>query len=227
MIHVLIVGEGQTEEMFVNRVLQPHFAYVGVFVEPRLIATSPRAKGGSLNRDRVLRHLRNTLRERSDVYVTTFFDLYGLRPDFPGLSESATHVDPVGRADAIEAVFHQTVVQIAQCRPDRFLPHIQPYEFESLVFSDVERLPQVDPAWQHQVGSLRTVRESFPSPEHINDGYNTHPSARLRPLYGYKKVLHGAAITHRIGLSRIRSECRHFGHWLSRIENLPPLRQED
>lgn len=227
MIPVLIVCEGQTEETFVNRVLQPHLAHVGTFVEPRLIATSPRGRGGSLNRDRVLRYLRNTLRERSDVYVTTFFDLYGLRADFPGLSESTPHVDPVGRADAIESVFHQTVIESAQCRPDRFFPHIQPYEFESLVFSDVERLPHVDPAWQRQVGTLQTVRGSFPSPEHINDGDNTHPSARLSPLRGYKKVLHGATITHRIGLRRIRSECHHFGQWLSRMENLPPLREEE
>ncbi len=225
MIHVLIVCEGQTEEMFVNRVLQPHFASVRTLVEPRLIATSPRRKGGSLNRDRVLRHLRNTLRERSDVYVTTFFDLYGLRPDFPGLSESAFQTDPVERANAIEAVFPQTVIESARCLPGRFFPHIQPFEFESLLFSNVDRLPEVDPAWQSQVGSLRTAREMFTSPEHINDGEDTHPSARLRPLRGYKKVLHGAAITHRIGLRSIRSECRHFGRWLSRMENLPPLSQ--
>ncbi|MDE0131696.1 MAG: DUF4276 family protein [bacterium] len=227
MIHVLIVCEGQTEEMFVNRVLQPHFASVGTFVEPRLIATSLRGKGGRLNRDRVLRYLRNTLRERSDVYVTTFFDLYGLKPDFPGFSESTLHVDPVGRADAIEAVFHQTVVEITRCLPDRFFPHIQPFEFESLLFSNLDRLPEVDPAWQSQVGSLREVREMFTTPEHINDGEDTHPSARLRPLRGYKKVLHGAAITHRIGLRSIRSECRHFGRWLSRLENLPLLRHKD
>ena len=37
---------------------------------------------------RVLLFLRNTLRERNDTHVTTFFDLYGLAPDFPGVAGS-------------------------------------------------------------------------------------------------------------------------------------------
>lgn len=223
MIHVLIVCEGQTEETFVNQVLQPHFGAIGRYVEPRLISTSSRSKGGSLSRDRVLLYLRNTLRERSDVYVTTFFDLYGLRPDFPGVSECPPQTDPIERAAAIETVFHRTVVENAQCLPNRFFPHIQPFEFESLLFSDVERFSDVDPAWQQRIGELRRVRNSAPSPEHINDGENTHPSARLSPLKGYRKVLHGTALTHRIGLRSIRSQCRHFGRWVSRMERLPLL----
>ena len=227
MIHVLIVCEGQTEETFVNQVLQPHFAAIGRYVEPRLISTSSRSKGGSLSRDRVLLNLRNTLRERSDVYVTTFFDLYGLRAGFPGLAESSFQMDPIKRAASIETVFHQTVVDSAQCRPDRFFPHIQPFEFESLLFSGVERFSEVDPAWAEQIGELRRIRDSAPSPEYINDGEHTHPSARLRPLQGYRKVLHGAAVTHRIGLRDIRSQCRHFGEWLTHMENLQPLTKED
>ena len=226
MIHVLIVCEGQTEETFVYQVLQPHLADIGRHVEPRLIATSSLSKGGSLNRDRVLRYLRNTLRERPDVYVTTFFDLYGLRPDFPGVSESPSCKDPIERATVIEAAFGRTVVDYSGCRPDRFFPHIQPFEFESLLFSNVERFSQVDPAWEEEIGDLRRIRDAAPSPEHINDGKDTHPSARLRPLKGYQKVLHGAAVTHRIGLRDIRSQCQHFGQWLSHMENLPALTRE-
>ena len=226
MIFVLIVCEGQTEETFVNQVLQPHFASIGRYVEPRLVATSSRAKGGNLSRDRVLLNLRNTIRERPDVYVTTFFDLYGLRAGFPGLAESSSQRDPIKRAASIEAVFHQTVVDSAQCRPDRFFPHIQPFEFESLLFSGVERFSEVDPEWEEQIGELRRIRDSARSPEYINDGKGTHPSARLRPLRGYRKVLHGTAVTHRIGLRNIRSQCRHFGEWLTHMENLKPLAEQ-
>ena len=113
------------------------------------------------------------------------------------------------------------------CRPDRFIPHIQPYEFESLLFSDVGRFAQVDPAWQASVESLQDVRASAASPEHINDGRDTHPSARLRALLRgrYDKVLHGRAVSALIGVERIRAECRHFGDWLERLERLPPLRE--
>ncbi len=37
------------------------------------------------------------------------------------------------------------------------------------------------------------------------------------------KVLHGQAVSSRIGLSCIRAECRHFHKWLKRLESLPPL----
>ena len=56
-----------------------------------------------------------------------------------------------------------------------------------------------------------------------------HPSARLgRTLNepGYDKRLEGPAVAALIGLERIRTECRHFGHWLSRLEALPPLGRE-
>ena len=63
--------------------------------------------------------------------------------------------------------------------------------------------------------------------EHVNDGPDTHPAALLRRLLRprYAKILHGSAVSARIGLDRIREECRHFDKWLSRVETLPPLRQ--
>jgi len=61
------------------------------------------------------------------------------------------------------------------------------------------------------------------TPEEINDGPNTHPSARLKRLPGYKKAANGILVAEAIGLGKIRSECQHFNAWLSRIENLKPL----
>lgn len=116
--------------------------------------------------------------------------------------------------------------QMAGCRPQRFVPHIQPYEFESLLFSDVARFAEVEPDWQRYIETLRSVRRSAASPEHINDGRNTHPAARLTTLLHsrkYRKVLHGAAVSARIGIECIRAECLHFGEWLDHVEGLPPL----
>lgn len=227
MTEVLVVCEGQTEQSFVGDVLAPFLAERGyVLSEPRIIPTSRRGRGGALTRDRVIRYVRNTLRERGDTYVTTLFDLYGLVADFPGRRDAAGLADPIERAAAIESTFAEIVVRQTGCRPDRFIPHIQPYEFESLLFSDVGRFAQVDPAWHASVESLQDVRASAASPEHINDGRDTHPSARLRALlHGrYDKVLHGRAVSALIGVERIRAECRHFSDWLQRLESLPPLR---
>lgn len=226
MIDVILVCEGQTEQRFVGDVLAPFLAERSVLVNPRIIPTSHRGKGGALTRTRVLRYLRNTLRERGDTYVTTLFDLYRVTADFPGNTTAAKLTDPIARAIAIEKEFGRAVVDEAGCRPQRFVPHIQPYEFESLLFSDVARFAEVEPDWQRYIGTLRDARRSAATPEHINDGHNTHPAARLTTVLHsrkYKKVLHGAAVSARIGIERIRAECRHFRKWLDQVEGLPPL----
>ena len=76
------------------QILGPALAGSNVFVEARLIPTSLAGRGGALTGQRVLRFLRDTLRQRSDTHVTTFFDLYGLPSDFPGVA--ASPLDPVG-----------------------------------------------------------------------------------------------------------------------------------
>ena len=177
--------------------------------------------GGALSRQRVLHFLRNTLREREDTYVTTFFDIYRLPSDFPGRSE-ATQRDHVKRVIAIETRFNTEVIHVAGCHPDRFFPHIQPYEFEFLLFSDTSRFMVVEPSWRKFVCQFATARKYVESPEHINDGDSTHPSVRLNTLMspGYRKVQHGFAISMRIGLACMRAECRHFDGWVARLEGI-------
>lgn len=226
MTEVVVVCEGQTEEAFVKRTLAPAFAARHVLLQPRLVRTSRHSAGGALTPGRALRFLRNTLRERADVYVTTLFDLYGLPVGFPGQSKGAALVNPHDRAAAVESELHAEVVRETGCRPDRFLPHIQPYEFESLLFSDPSRFATVEPEWRRFVGELERVRRSAGTPEHVNDGPDTHPSVRLVRLLvrpGYNKVRHGTAVSAAIGLDLIRAECRHFDAWLARLEALPAL----
>lgn len=224
MIEVIVVAEGQTEETFVRDVLAPVFGAHDIFLHARPIATSKRGKGGALSRDRVVSFLRKTLRERADVYVTTLFDLYGLRPDFPGVA-AAPWDDPIARCAAIEAAFASVVAADSGCRPDRFLAYIQPYEFEALLFSDVSRFGEVQSSWSRFVPTLQQARDAVQSPEHINDGPQTHPSARLEQLRdpSYHKPLHGSRVAERIGIDRMRSECTHFDAWLTRIEALQSL----
>ena len=228
MNEVIVVCEGQAEEVFVNEVLAPAVRDGDVLLSPRLIATSRHSRGGSLKGQRVLRFLRNTLRERGNTYVTTFFDLYGLPSDFPGRAETARGTDPVDQAVAVETEFYAAVIDVAECRPDRFLPHIQPHEFEALLFSNPGKFADVEPAWRAYVGQLEEARKSVQSPEYINDGFESHPSARLRNLLRprYSKVRHGRAVSARIGVDRMRAECVHFDGWLARVEALPPLRSE-
>lgn len=224
MIEVIVVGEGPTEESFVRDFLALRLSCQEIFLSPRLIRTSPAGRGGGLSWDRVRRFLRNTLRERSTTYVTTFFDLYALDTDFPGTAEARRIADPLARAAHLERCMHEAIVAEAGCRAERFLPHIQPHEFEALVFTDVEAFVAVEQRWQACLEPYRQARVDAESPEHINDGAHTHPSARLQELRPrYIKPLHGVALVERIGLDRIRAECAHFDAWLSRLEALAPL----
>ncbi len=224
MIHVIVVGEGQTEETFTNTVLAPHFANFEITVEPRLVKTSECGRGGALSKERVIRFLRNTLRERGTTHVTTFFDLYGLHSDFPGVASAGQKADPLERSDIIEAALAEAAVEASNCRADRFVAHIQPYEFEALLFSDVSSFAVVNPEWRRFEVDLKQACDSLASPEHINDGATTHPSARLTVLHPrYKKTLHGCRVAASIGLTQIRQECQHFDRWLTRIESLDPL----
>lgn len=206
-------------------VLGPRLAHRQIFLHPRLIATSRWARGGALSCQRVLRFLRNTLRERDDVYVTTFFDLYALDSEFPGRSEVGSVADPLQRASMIEVRFADAVIREAGCRDDRFFPHIQPYEFEALLFADIDRLIEIEAGWKSSAAALTAIRTDVISPEHINDGTDTHPAARLKNLLrpSFEKVLHGPAAAAKIGIDRIGHECKHFAAWLKHIEALTPL----
>lgn len=160
-----------------------------------------------------------------DTYVSTFFDLYGLHNDFPGHQEAQNLANPIEKARRIESRLHDDVVKTVGCRADRFAPHIQPYEFEGLLFSDVDQLVGIEPTWADMQAPLAAVRAAFFSPEHINDGQHTHPSERLSQLEQprYKKVLHGPRAVQHIGLARMTTQCMHFAEWMAWLETRRPL----
>ncbi|ABE28758.1 hypothetical protein DR64_1918 [Paraburkholderia xenovorans LB400] len=226
MVELIIVGEGQTEETFVRDVLAPALGANHVYASARLISTSREQRGGALSLERVRKFIGHTLRQRADTYVTTLIDLYGLDKSFRGVMASKGQT-PATRAAHIERLLHEDVVGFAECRPERFIPHVQPHEFESLLFSDVTRLCDVEPEWHEQSDPLIAARAAVDDPEWINDSPQTAPSKRLERLQPrYRKVRHGPLAAARIGLDRIREQCPHFRQWYDRIVTLPALQAQ-
>ncbi len=224
MTRVVVVCEGQTEETFVRDVLSPPFSERGLFLESQMIQTSPGHRGGALKYDRVSLHLRNTLRQRNAPIVTTMFDLYKLDAAFPGFADAARETTLGARVAALTAALHADVVAKSACRPERFIPHIQPHEFEALLFSDVEALTSIEGGWAAAKDRLRTVRNAAADPEHINGRPETKPEAHLaRHLKnpGYHKVRHGPLAAREIGLDRIEQECPVFARWIARLREVP------
>ncbi|MBY0577226.1 MAG: DUF4276 family protein [Gallionellaceae bacterium] len=222
MQEVIVFAEGPTEEQFIKRVVAPLFRSNRVSLKPQTLNTSQDAKGGAVNFDRLKFNARNTLRQKPNAILTTFLDLYGLDTSFPSFTEAKQHTDVYARTEILETALHKAIVEHIGCRNERFIPHIQPYEFEGLLFSDVSALILTEPSWNHYLAKLQAVRADFDSPEHINDSYETKPSKRLENILQpkYKKTRHGPLAAEKITLAIMEQECAHFRGWMNKLRGL-------
>ncbi|MDZ5649386.1 DUF4276 family protein [Nitrospirillum sp. BR 11828] len=221
-MEVIVFAEGQTEEQFIKRVIAPTLRGLGIFLKPQLLHTSRDAKGGAVTFDRLKVNARNTLRQHTDAVLTTFLDLYGLDTSFPGLDQSSPYAGPLRKAERIEASLTAAIVEGIGCKPGRFIPHIQPYEFEGLLFSDVEALATTEPGWNDSLTKLRKIRAGFETPEHINDSFDTKPSRRLETALTpkYHKTRHGPLAAGHVTLAAMERECAHFRGWMDKLRAL-------
>lgn len=224
-VEVIVFAEGPSDELFLKRVVAPALRSSQIFLKPQTLHTSRVGAGGAVTFDRLKHNVRNTLRQSSTNYLTTFLDLYALDTDIPGKTDSFKHNGPRNKATHIQSKLQEALVAYTGCRPDRLFPHIQPYELEGLFFSNTEAMCAVVPGWGQFVAQLKAVRDEFETPEHINDNFESKPSSRLGDLLSpsYRKTTHAPLIGERIGLSSIAAQCPHFAQWLERLQRLRPL----
>lgn len=222
MVEVVVIAEGQTEEQFIKRVVAPALRPLRVFLKAQLLKTSQEARGGAISFDRLKFYARNTLRQRPDAVLTTLIDLYGLDTSFPEFEPAWRKPELAGRVRHLNEALHAALVAHVQCRPQRFIAHIQPHEFEGLLFSDTQALARTEPGWRQSEEALAAVRGAFETPEHINDSYETKPSRRLEALLrpGYSKTRHGPLAAEQVTLAVMERECPHFHGWLDRLRAL-------
>ena len=215
------VVEGQTEERFVNMILKPQLCRFSVDVSARLLMTKERPDythgGGLSNYAQAKRDITRWLKHDNsrDARVTTMFDLYRLREDFPGYSAAASHNDLYQRVQALEDALAQNIDD------SRFIPYIQVHEFEALLLSDPQKFESHFYNYPDGITNLVDMVSQFQSPEHVND--DNPPSKRIgQELLNYNsfKSSAGPIVAEQIGLSTIRSKCAHFADWLDRLESL-------
>ncbi|MCL6700277.1 DUF4276 family protein [Pseudomonas sp. T1.Ur] len=223
MIRVHVICEGQTEEMFINEVLAAAFHHLGIYLVPALIG-KPGHKGGNFRFERLLTDLEKRLLGDRQAYCTTFFDFYGLPEAFPGKAEASNKETMDGKADCLlEAMVEKLRQKLGDEAMRRFIPYVQMYEFEGLLFSCPKGLALGinQPTLEDK---LLRIRNEFDTPETINNSPVTAPSKRLLKLYeGYEKPLHGSLAAIEIGLPAIRSQCARFDAWLRHMEALQPI----
>ncbi|GGA46040.1 hypothetical protein GCM10010981_38970 [Dyella nitratireducens] len=222
MVDVIVFAEGQSEEQFIKQVVAPSLHHQQIYLKAQTLKTSQQGTGGAVTFGRLMFYARNALRQYPNAILTTFLDLYGLDTDFPEFHEAKKQAEVAGRVAKLEAALHREVVTQVGCRAERFIPHIQPYEFEGLLFSDVTALSTIEPRWKRYLNQLRVIRDAFPTPEHINDSFETKPSRRLEALLEpqYRKTRHGPLVAGRVTLATMESECLHFRGWIEKLRAL-------
>lgn len=225
MIRVHVICEGQTEEMFINEVLAQAFQHLNIYLMPALIG-KPGHKGGNFRFERLLNDVEKRLLGDRQAYCTTFFDFYGLPEEFPGKANAGGKNTMDEKADCLlEAMVERLTNKLGDEAMRRFIPYVQMYEFEGLLFSCPTRLaaginlPALEDRFLH-------IRNEFETPEAINNSPMTAPSKRLQKLYaGYDKPLHGSLAAIEIGLPIIRQQCTRFDAWIRQMEALHTIAQ--
>ncbi len=220
MKRLLLVVEGATEQQFAMLLLEPHLLAQGVAVsKPRLTPTGRSGRGGVVNYEHVRRVIKSWIgQERGpDVAFSTMFDLYKLPRNFPGYAEAKSKTSPYSVVESLEKSLAEDIDD------DRFVPYIQLHEFEALLLSDPQSFSVPFKDRQKEIAELAQIVERFGKPEEIDDGESTAPSKRiirLIPEYRGAKRTAGSDIARHIGIDRIRSACKHFNDWLTKLENL-------
>lgn len=217
MPRLFVVAEGQTEESFLGEVLAPVLWPSGVYLTPVVLGH----KGGNVNYARVKRDVLTLLKQDRTIYCSTMLDFYGLGAGFPGtpLQQNLQNIEKVIRIE--QAIKADITAQISDLRPDvRFLPYLQLHEYEGLLFSDPAAFA-AGIRQPHLQQSFEEIRQSFVSPEDINDHPDSAPSKRVMGVYpGYNKVLDGTLAAQTVGIGKMLQECTHFRQWVERLQAL-------
>jgi len=210
MIRIAISVEGQTEEEFVYKILTPFFRKYNIEMTPIIISTSRdkcgmKHKGGCVNIDRIKNEISKLLNNFD--YVTTFYDFYGFNKK------------PTNDINELENIIYKLF------NNHRFLPYIQKYEFETLLFSNPKYYTELFGNEIITNKMINIINEVNGEIEKINNSPQTAPSKRLEKLFEeieevYDKVFYGEAIINDIGLDIIRQKAKRFNEWIEKITKL-------
>jgi Domain of unknown function (DUF4276) len=214
---VFVIAEGQTEEVFLTRVIQPHLHDLNIWLVPILLTTKvvrsgPNFRGGVNSWKQILTNVKNCCAATHIHGITTMLDYYALPTDTP------LRANVVGNAAQHAVEIQQAMAEAV--RDVRFRAYLSLHEFEALLFAG----PDVCGDYLNDKKlreAMRLAVQNCGSPEEVNDSPATAPSKRIlqiRPTY--KKSSDGPTIAGKIGVEELRSACPHFGNWLTWLESL-------
>lgn len=213
---MFILVEGQTEESFVKNVLQKSMPQ-GLCLNPVIVTTKRdnsggKSKGGASSYEKVKKDVKFLLKDSNAIMVTTMIDYYGSLKNFPS-REKPKGTTALARVTFVEDAFTKEI------NHPRFKAYLSLHEFEALLFTDPQAIANHT---EHKLlPNLQFIRNSFATPEDINDSIITAPSKRLEALFpSFSKPLLGTRICQEIGLQKISAQCPHFAKWVQFLQSL-------
>ncbi len=181
----------------------------------------PGHKGGNFKFERLAPDIEKRLLADQQCYCTTFFDFYGLPESFPGKNAVDANAPVAVKAQTLQNAFAEKLTEkIGANAMRRFIPYVQMYEFEALLFSDPIKMAQGMDKVELET-AFTEIANRFDSPEHINNSPQTAPSKLIENhIFGYEKPLLGTLAALEVGLETMREKCPLFDTWLKNIEAL-------
>lgn len=216
MKRLIILVEGDCEIILMKKLVIPYLYQMLDFtgssdvmwsIEPVKITTNRKLnkKGGNISYAYLINDIKR-FSSQSCTLITTFFDFFRLPADFPGYTKDGDKVADL--EEAIKSSVKELVPDLSE-----FLPYVQMYEFEALLFSDIGGFELlVDD--EAQLAEIKDIIEHYSNPEEINGGIETAPSKRLVRIYDYDKTADSELILEMIGLGIIYDKCPRFREWL-------------
>lgn len=211
---VFVYCEGQTEESFINNILEPYFYNMNIYIKPIIHKTKrtnmKTFKGGVGNYYIIKKEIIN-LCKNPNIFVTTMFDYYGMPKDTPAIN--CVESDIYKKIKIIEESINQDIGY------KNLFFNLVVHEFEGLLFSNPKSFSIY--VNNNIVSKLQAIKDKALSPEHINNSINTAPSKRILNLVpDYSKSRMGIIISKKIGINTMIKECKHFSNWINRIKNI-------
>ena len=204
MKRVVFIVEGNTEVLFINRVVIPYLYKEGFknSMNSQTILTNKRQnkKGGVIN----YQYLKNDIERvfaQGNVIVTTFIDFFRLPTNFPNFTIDSNLISEIEKG-----IFDDI-------NNPNLIPYIQKYELEALLFSDKESFEIVIDE-QSKLDKINEITEEFPNPEDINSNPEKTPSKRLEQIFNYDKVADSQLIFEMMSFESILQKCPRSRNWI-------------
>ncbi len=143
--YVMAIVERSTEQTFIKKVLAPYLSQKGIDIVATQIS-KPGEKGGDVTFTRVVKDIKQFLRQPQITAITTMIDLYGLR-DWPQKDKIFQQSDHSNRIDKLYNITQQALVDEFQEKSTKCIPYFSLYEFEALLFSN--------PAIRHSIQAAK------------------------------------------------------------------------